>query len=404
LTETSLSVDLNVVPSGTGRVPCGTPDFTARFKQVGDDWYFVAAVGEKFTSSTKLEQTGDGYRATGVGGGKPVLRLPIPCEYDVVFTEVTFTELANDASGNLVGFVANGLGKVSDAEYSSSNREFPHVFDVTIRLSGEPDTAAPRMAIPGYLAMGDELPIEVHPFDDVELPFSEPIRVDTVPELLDQHGASWQIHARAPTWLDPPPGLDQVADGAFWRYSVHPVFRFDLAFTFEHQGTDLAGNHFQHTVRFRTPDDPGFLPPDGFETDVPGLSSSVIAFDTVSPISGARSLKIEGDANVTFHLKGGPNGRIRFKAQNMRYYEASEDYDEDYKSLLIEVGHADGTGLQRHQMFPEEPNGSALPVHEVVMGHDLPDQDVIIRFRLDPCLRGTRCVEIGARVDELWVE
>jgi hypothetical protein len=402
LTKSSFAMDLDLMPVRDGESPpCAEVDFTGRFQQVGGDWYFVAGIGANgkmidrgFTSTTKLERTGSGYRATGRADSGIVFQLPLACGEDLLLEELTFGSFAYDERGDIARFVARAAGYATNAPQHDTELATPVA--VTARLTGELDTEAPRI---GVSSVAGEPARPLSPLAVLDIPFSEPVRTGSPPEIVDEHGVSWPVERVTGKWLNMPPGFEEGADPAFWLYRVLPISAFGLTLALRQEVTDLAGNPLHHEARFRTSKDLGILRPEGFEGDVPAVDPG--SLDYANPITGNRSLPVR-DSSRTFHLQGGPAGLVRFKAQNMVAWNA--DVHKSYRTIFIQAAIIGSTDVRSFTMPPDTLGGSALPVHDVHLQMPTSNVDVIISFKRADVACATGCVDIGARIDDLRAE
>lgn len=399
------SVEL-VEPESEPELPagCANFDFTARFAHDADaGWLLIGAVsGEQ--NGTALEGSGSHYRAViratppklDFDGEPAVFELPMGecCEW-LLMSDLTLTPEADPADGRLVGFSAVGAGESDD---SGCGGDTILKTAVRVRLSARPDRVAPRMTFPAH---------RLHPFDAIELRFSEVVSGDIQASLLDTAEVALPLQRRG--FL--------AAGGPFWGFRTGPLLSFGRVANLELEGNDLAGNPFTANGQVASVEDPGILAADGFEGDVPALAGSQPRIVSQGAISGAHSLQVGGErgsrGRITFHLRSAaPAKFVRFQAQNLDWVGGDdEDSYEEVFSVQVEAA-ALGGDRSVSSVVPPDQRGSGseapFPAPQPVE-LELPQAttDAIVSFDLEPRAEDcglVHCRDIPALIDDLRLE
>jgi hypothetical protein len=374
---------------------CADFDFTATLQQLGGVWTLTAAAGREFASTT-LVPIGSGFHTA------DELAIPIPnCCWTLHLQDIDLTA-AKTGGGELRLLEADASGTVAS---DSCLGDVLEEVDVDVSLSGKADVTAPRFGLTDSAE---------HPLDALEMYFNEPVAKSTVATLVDAD--------------DVPATLTRLSEqqnhGAFWGYGMAPLLAFDRVMTLSSHGTDLAGNGFDWSEHFSSLPDPGVLLDAGFEGTLPSFAGESVHLVSNGAINGARSMALDLDgARATFHLKNGPDGVLRFNAQNLRWLSDLENEEnggyafDSLATVHVEAAVVGGSKIAELTVPADDsfivkagdtqPQVPPVPVHAFEL--KLPDAgtDVIVRFTLeqtdDECGLAL-CGEMGALVDDLRVE
>lgn len=395
------SVELVEPDADFGVRGCTSFDFTARFVHDAEaGWVLMTAVsGEQ--SGAALEASGAAYRAVGsttpaklgAHDDRAVLELPmVECCQRLFVTGLTLSPEVDAEDGSIVGFSAVGPA----SSESDCGGDYILQNEVRLKLHGAPDHVSPRVIFPDG---------PLHPFEPLELPFSEVVSGETQASLIDTEEVALPL-ARV-GYL--------VPDGPFWGFRSGPLMSFGRVANLEIQGRDWAGNPFLGGGRVASEEDPGVLPADGFESDVPALGEFAPEIVDRIALTGAKSLKIGGDpagrGRVTFHLRSAESAKfVRFSAQNLAMDGGGDD--EEVSGVEVDAAALGGREIVSIRVSLDDVTSPAKAaefpaLQSLELELPEPTTDAIVSFQLEPHSSECgliSCYDIPALIDDLRLE
>jgi hypothetical protein len=376
-------------------------DFTAHMLVAADGRYRLElAAGGEF-SVAKLASKGRELVATPAN--------PPPALYEesglilamgdscvrIVVPQLVLSAPERDEQGHLTGFTARAPGTATGdycpdwyGDVSTSER-------IELVLLANVDETAPQK----LNARGREDPLL-----PLSARFSEAV--------TEQSSLTLQVGGA----IEPLSLVRSTASGAFWGATASPLLGFDVKATWSAAVSDFAGNVHSRVWTTASDLDPGVLPQDGFETDVPTLRNVEPAFDEATPISGARSLLIDSydvlaPRRVAFHLARGAGNVVRFNTQELVW----DQEEHGLATLLVRVGVVGGRKVTELHLpdsrLPLDESTPATPpeisAQEIALTE--PGSDVIVSFELSA--EGSGCADVfcgpnvmPTLVDDLRIE
>jgi hypothetical protein len=240
----------------------------------------------------------------------------------------------------------------------------------------------------------------VHPFDVLALSFTEVVAGDVTATLTDGDASL------------PLERVGTIAtDGPFWGFKTAPLLGFDRVLSWRVQGADLAGNAFVDSqAQVRSSADPGILPADGFESDVPALSDQQLEIVSKDAITGAHSFHAAWVGRTTFHLRheGDGKGTVRFNARNLEW----NDFEDEITTIHVTAAVQGGNKTVSLDLPIDTPASELAPsrlppVHALQLQLPEEGKDVIVTFEMPPedsdCGLAS-CQAVEALIDDLRVE
>jgi hypothetical protein len=376
--------DLEMLAEG-----CSEFVFTARFRQLDGAWVFEAAAYGQVAQAALQEVSPGTYAAIAMEEpsypGASVLQMPSACDRWLELTKLTFVGGAADETGAFTTFSARASGDLitscGDCSYNDP---------ATVELEGAADRNAPTLKMPA----GD-----LHPLDIVTVPVVE--------ALLD--AKAFITPAQGAPVLVAPSGS---SEDAIWSLDIPPLLRLGTKLTWQADGHDWSSNPLVSQSELRTLPDPGVLPEDGFESDVPVLLTAAphtIAIE--GALSGTHSLLIESGVRATFHLRHAGARKLLFQFRPMpsELYGVEPQYVR-FAFVQVRFGTLGGTQVVRHSLeVPDYDAEQSEPSASVAVELDLPEpgDDVLVSFDIaaQPFDCGPiACSDVPSLIDDLRLE
>jgi hypothetical protein len=376
-------------------------DFTAHMLLAADGRYRLELASGGEFSVAKLASKGRELVAT---PAKPpptpyaesglILAMGDSC-VRIALPQLVLSAPERDEHGHLTGFTARASGQATGDYCPDWYGDVSTSEQVELMLTASVDEVPPRE-------------LDMHGRVDPLLPFSARFNE----AVTEQSSLTLQVGGA----IEPLSWVRSTDSGAFWGVTASPLLGFDVEATWSATVSDFAGNVYSRVWMIRSDVDPGVLPQDGFETEVPALRNVEPGFDEATPISGARSLLIESydvlaPRRVAFHLARGAGNVVRFNTQELVW----DNEQHGVATLLVRVGVVGSRKVtELHLPDSRLPAGEATPAappeisaREIALTE--PGSDVIVSFELSA--EGSGCDDVYCEpnvlptlVDDLRIE
>jgi hypothetical protein len=375
--------DLRMLDEG-----CSEFVFTGRFRQLDGAWVFEAAAYGQVAQAALQEITPGTYAAVAMEPsyeGASVLQMPSACYRRLELAKLTFVAGAADETGAFTTFSAQASGDLitscGDCSYNDA---------ANVKLEGAADRNAPTLKLPAG---------ELHPLDTVTVPSDEAL-LDAKAFVTPAQGAPVPV---AP---------NGSSDDALWSLDIPPLLMLGAMLTWRADGHDWSSNRLVSQSELRTLSDPGVLPEDGFESEVPVLlTAGPHTIASEGALSGAHSLLIEAGVRATFHLHHAGAHKLLFQFRPMpaELYGVEPQYVQ-FAFVQARFGTLGGTQVVRHSLeVPDYDAVQSEPSASVAVELDLPEpgDDVLVSFDIaaqDFDCGPIACGDVPSLIDDLRLE